>query len=58
VDKNETEEFNRNYEILHGEYMSGNNSNEIKSKLKQYTIFGLKTGRLTKTEAMTTLVQL
>jgi len=58
VDKNETEEFNRNYEILHGEYMSGNNSNEIKAKLKQYTIFGLKTGRLTKSEAMTTLVQL
>jgi hypothetical protein len=58
VDKNETEEFNRNYEILHGEYMSGNDSNEIKAKLKQYTIFGMKTGRLTKAEAMATLVQL
>ena len=38
--------------------MSGNDNKEIKAKLKEYTIFGMKTGRLTKAEAMATLVQL
>ena len=38
--------------------MSGNYSKEIKAKLKEYTLFGMKTGRRNKSEAMTTLVQL
>jgi len=58
VDKNETEEFNKNYDILYSQIMSGNDNKEIKAKLKEYTIFGMKTGRLTKAEAMATLVQL
>ena len=58
ADPNETEEFNKNYEILYSQIMSGNDSKDIKAKLKEYTLFGMKTGRLNKTEAMTTLVQL
>jgi hypothetical protein len=58
ADPNETEEFNKNYEILYSQIMSGNDSKEIKAKLKEYTLFGMKTGRLNKAEAMTTLVQL
>ena len=30
VDKNESDEFNKNYEILYSQIMSGNDSKEIK----------------------------
>ena len=58
VDKNESDEFNKNYEILYSQIMSGNDSKEIKSKLKEYTIYGLKTGRLSKIDATATLALL
>ena len=58
ADPYETEEFNKNYEILYSQIMSGNDSKVIKEKLKEYTLFGMKTGRLNKSEAMTTLLQL
>jgi hypothetical protein len=58
VDPDETEDFNKNYEILCSQIMSGNDNKEIKAKLKEYTLFGMKTGRLHKADAMATLVAL
>ena len=58
VNSSETDEFNKNYEILYSQIMSGNDSKEIKSKLKEYTIYGLKTGRLSKIDATATLALL
>jgi len=58
VDKNESDEFNKNYEILYSQIMSGNDSKEIKSKLKEYTIYGLKSGRLSRNDTTATLALL
>lgn len=38
--------------------MSGNDNKEIKSKLKQYILYGMKSGKLRKSEGMQILVQM
>jgi hypothetical protein len=58
VDSELSKDFRENYDILYGEFMSGNDNKEIKSKLKQYILYGMKTGKLRKSEGMQILVQM
>jgi hypothetical protein len=58
VDGDLSKDFRENYDILYGEFMSGNDNKEIKAKLKQYILYGMKTGKLRKSEGMALLIQM
>ena len=50
--------FGKKFEILKGELASGNNSQLLKHKLKQYIMHGLKIGRIPQHEAFSMLLEL
>ena len=51
-------EYQKNYELLKGQFMSGNNSPEIKNQLRKYIIEGMNEGKLNRGESMFLLYQL
>ena len=51
-------EYQKNYELLKGQFMSGNNSPEIKSQLRKYIVEGMNEGKLNRSESMFLLYQL
>ena len=51
-------EYQKNYELLKGQFMSGNNSPEIKNQLRKYIIEGMNDGKLNRSESMFLLYQL
>jgi hypothetical protein len=58
LDPNETKQFQKQYEILVGEYRSGNDNNEVKAKLKEYILYGLNLGKIRRSEALNLLYEL
>jgi len=52
------EEFSNQYEILKGEYYAGNNSVELRHKLKEYIMYAIKTGKITRSFGMQQLEEL
>ena len=51
-------EYQKNYELLKGQFMSGNNSPEVKNALRKYIVEGMNEGKLNRSEAMFLLYQL
>ena len=51
-------EYQKNYELLKGQFLSGNNSPEIKSALRKYIVEGMNEGKLNRSESMFLLYQL
>ena len=51
-------EYQKNYELLKGQFMSGNNSPEVKNALRKYIIEGMNEGKLNRGESMFLLYQL
>ena len=51
-------EFQKNYQILKGEFQSGNDSPEIKNALKKYILEGLAENKINKNECHFLLYQL
>jgi hypothetical protein len=51
-------EYKKQYEILLGQFKSGNTSPLIKNKLKQYVVESMETGALTRREAWQILFEL
>ena len=51
-------EYQKNYELLKGQFMSGNNSPEVKNALRKYIIEGMNEGKLNRSESMFLLYQL
>jgi hypothetical protein len=58
LDPNETKRFQQQYELLLGEFRSGNDNKELKAKLKEYILYGLNEGKIRKHEAYDTLYEL
>ena len=54
----EEQEFQKQFEIVRGEYMSGNDSPQIKSALKSYVLQALQENKIAKNEAYTLLYSL
>ena len=54
----EDEDFQKNYEILLGEFNAGNNSPQIKNGLKKYILEGIQENKIPKHQAMMLLYQL
>jgi len=52
------EEHRKQYDIILGQFKSGNNSNLIKNKLRQYVVESMETGSLTRREAWQLLFEL
>ena len=52
------EQFQKEYEILLGEFNSGNNAPEVKKALKRYVVEGLNEGKLNRNQAYFLLYQL
>jgi hypothetical protein len=52
------DEFRKRFEILRGEYNSGNDSQILKNELKQYTIQAYHEGSMSHRDAMMLLYQL
>jgi len=48
VDGDLSKDFRENYDILYGEFMSGNDNKEIKAKLKQYILYGYENWKIKK----------
>jgi len=55
---NEAEDFDKNFEILKGEFTAGNDSPEIKRELRKYVMIAMKERRIPRSEAMMILYQL
>ena len=51
-------DYQKNYELLKGQFLSGNNSPEIKNALRKYIVDGMNEGRLNRSESMFLLYQL
>ena len=51
-------EYQKNYELLKGQFHSGNNSPEIKNALRKYIVEGMNEGKLNRSESMFLLYQL
>jgi hypothetical protein len=51
-------QFQKEYEILLGEFNSGNDSPEVKKSLKRYVVEGLNEGKLNRHQAYFLLYQL
>ena len=51
-------EYQKNYELLKGQFLSGNNSPEVKAALRKYIVEGMNEGKLNRSESMFLLYQL
>lgn len=51
-------EFEKNYEMLRGEYISGNDSPAVKNELRRYCLHGINEGLISKSSGMLLLYQL
>lgn len=58
IDKNLDDEFQRNFEVLLGEYQSGNDSPQVKKELKKYIMEALQENKIPKSQAMLLLYEL
>ena len=58
LDDDLDKEFQKEYEILLGEYQSGNDSPEIKSKLKRFVVQAIQENLIPRHQAMMLLFQL
>ena len=58
LDDDLDKQFHKDYQILKGQFESGNTSPEIKNALKRYVIEGLAENRINKNEAHFLLYQL
>ena len=58
VNDDSEKEFQRQFEIVRGEFTSGNNSPQIKSALKQYVIEALRENKIARNEAYLLLYEL
>lgn len=58
LDKAELDEFNKNYDVLLGEYRAGNNNPQLIRSLINHIRLGYKLGRIRKTDAMSLILQL
>ena len=56
--KNQDQEFNERFQILLGSYNSGNNSEILKSQLKQYIIHAMKLNIIPRNTGNAMLVEL
>ena len=54
----EEEEYVRQYEVVLGQWKSGNNNPQIKNKLKQYIMESMESGMLPRREAFKLLFEL
>mgnify|MGYP004311734525 FL=1 len=50
--------YQKNYELLKGQFLSGNNSPEVKAALRKYIVEGMNEGKLNRSESMFLLYQL
>ena len=51
-------DYQKNYELLKGQFISGNNSPEVKNALRKYIVEGMNEGKLNRSESMFLLYQL
>jgi len=58
INDDSEKEFQRQFEIVRGEFESGNNSPQIKSTLKQYVIQALRENKIARNEAYLLLYEL
>jgi len=58
IDDESDKEFQKNYEILLGEWKAGNNSPEVKNALKRYVIEAYNENKVPKNQAMMLLYEL
>lgn len=58
LDLDDNEDFQRQYEILLGEYTSGNDSPKLKAQLKKFVLEALQENRIPRNQAMMLLYQL
>ncbi len=56
--KNKNEEFNEKFLILLGSYNSGNNSEQLRSQLRQYIIHAMKIGIIPRNTGNAMLLEL
>ena len=52
------DQFNDKFQILLGSYNAGNNSNELRSQLKQYIIQAMKLNMITRTTGQQMLLEM
>jgi hypothetical protein len=58
LNRDELENFNKNFDILLGEISAGNDNPQIKQKLKEYLHIGMKLGRISKSEGFEILLKI
>ena len=58
VDNEEDEKFQKNFEILKGEFLSGNSNPKMKDELKKYVVTAMSEGQIPRHEAYMLLFQL
>jgi hypothetical protein len=58
LDPLETKRFQQKFDVLLGEFRSGNDNKELKNQLKEYVLYGLNEGKLKKHEAFDILYEL
>jgi hypothetical protein len=58
INKEESKRFNQEFEILKGEILAGNDNVQLKKKLKDFVIYGMKTNKIKRNEAMEILLHL
>ena len=58
LDKNDLIEWNKQFDILIGEYDSGNDNLELKRKLKDYLYTAIKLNRISKSEGLELIMKL
>jgi hypothetical protein len=58
LDKNDLIEWNKQFDILIGEYDSGNDNPELKRKLKDYLYTAIKLNRISKSEGLELIMKL
>lgn len=58
LDIDDDDDFERNFQLLKGEFISGNDNPELKKQLKMYTLHGINEGRIPRSTGMLLLYQL
>ena len=58
LNKNDLIEWNKQFDILIGEYDSGNDNPELKRKLKDYLYMAIKLNRISKSEGLELIMKL
>jgi hypothetical protein len=58
INDDEETEFQRQFEICRGEYLSGNNSPQIKATLKRYVLEALQENKIARNDAYNLLYSL